>query len=146
MNGLNVNTIPDHFVDKILEFPIDVIEINQDINPEFSQTDLFARLNTKPYPIKENTFEMWNAYIDKDSSYNSTEQNVAKFVKAEGYTYSWPAAVKIYDNSSANFAEFKTLAEKLVATVGGNIAEYFFTTPKQPVKVTAFEVLKKKPN
>lgn len=66
LNGLNVNTIPDHFVDKILEFPIDVIEINQDINPEFSQTDLFARLNTKPYPIKENTFEMWNAYIDKE--------------------------------------------------------------------------------
>ena len=66
LNGLNVNTISEEFVDKILEFPIDVIEINQDINPEFSQTDLFARLNTKPYPIKENTFEMWNAYIDKD--------------------------------------------------------------------------------
>lgn len=66
LNGLNVNTISSHFVDKILEFPIDVIEINQDINPEFSQTDLFARLNTKPYPIKENTFEMWNAYIDKE--------------------------------------------------------------------------------
>ena len=66
LNGLNVNTIPEHFEDKILEFPIDVIEINQDINPEFSQTDLFARLNTKPYPIKENTFEMWNAYIDKE--------------------------------------------------------------------------------
>ena len=66
LNGLNVNTINPEFVDKILEFPIDVIEINQDINPEFSQTDLFARLNTKPYPIKENSFEMWNAYVDKD--------------------------------------------------------------------------------
>lgn len=50
------------------------------------------------------------------------------------------------DEEEADFAEFKTFAEKLVATVGGNIAEYFFTTPKQPVKVTAFEVLKKKPN
>ena len=66
LNGLNVNTISPEFVDKILEFPIDVIEISQEINPEFSQTDLFARLNSKPYPIKENTFEMWNAYIDKD--------------------------------------------------------------------------------
>ena len=55
-------------------------------------------------------FAVWNTYIDKDSSYNSTEQNVVKFVKAEGYTYSWPAAVKIYDNSSANFAEFKPKA------------------------------------
>lgn len=27
---------------------------------------MFSRLNSKPYPIKENTFEMWNAYIDKD--------------------------------------------------------------------------------
>jgi len=50
------------------------------------------------------------------------------------------------DDEETDFAEFKTLAEKLVATVGGNIAEYFFTTPKQTVKVTAFEVLKKKPN
>ena len=66
LNGLNVHTISPEFVDKILEFPIDVIEISQEINPEFSQTDLFARLNSKPYPIKENTFEMWNAYIDKD--------------------------------------------------------------------------------
>ena len=66
LNGLNVDTISSEFVDKILEFPIDVIEISQDINPEFSQTDLFARLNSKPYPIKENTFEMWNAYIDKE--------------------------------------------------------------------------------
>lgn len=66
LNGMNINTIPKEFEDKILEFPIDVIEIDQDINPDFSQTDLFARLNSKPYPIKENTFEMWNAYIDKD--------------------------------------------------------------------------------
>ena len=66
LNGLNVHTISPEFVDKILEFPIDVIEISQEINPEFNQTDLFARLNSKPYPIKENTFEMWNAYIDKD--------------------------------------------------------------------------------
>jgi hypothetical protein len=28
--------------------------------------DLFIRLNSRPYPIKENTFEMWNSYIDKD--------------------------------------------------------------------------------
>ena len=45
---------------------MDVIEIDSEQNPEFSQIDLFLRLNTKPYPIKENTFEMWNAYIDKD--------------------------------------------------------------------------------
>ena len=43
-----------------------MIEVDSEQNPDFSQIDLFLRLNTKPYPIKENTFEMWNAYIDKD--------------------------------------------------------------------------------
>lgn len=51
--------------DKILDFPIDIVEINQTINENFSPIDLFLRLNTKPYPIHPNTFEMWNAYIDK---------------------------------------------------------------------------------
>lgn len=46
---------------------MDIIEIDSEQNPDFSQIDLFLRLNTKPYPIKENTFEMWNAYIDKDT-------------------------------------------------------------------------------
>lgn len=66
LNGKNIDTIDSKFEDKILEFPIDVIEIDSGQNPEFSQIDLFLRLNSKPYPIKENTFEMWNAYIDKD--------------------------------------------------------------------------------
>lgn len=65
LNGLNIDTIDESFEDKIYEFPLDIIEIDASLNPEFSQTDLFTRLNSKPYPIKENTFEMWNAYIDK---------------------------------------------------------------------------------
>ena len=55
-------------------------------------------------------FAVWNTYIDKDSTYNGTEQNAVKFVKAEGYTYSWPAAVKIYDNTTTNKTEFKPKA------------------------------------
>lgn len=66
LNGRNIETIGDEFEEKILEFPMDIIEIDYEQNPEFSQIDLFLRLNTKPYPIKENTFEMWNAYIDKE--------------------------------------------------------------------------------
>lgn len=65
LNGINIDTIDESFEDKIYEFPLDIIEIDASLNPEFSQTDLFTRLNSKPYPIKENTFEMWNAYIDK---------------------------------------------------------------------------------
>lgn len=66
LNGKNIETIGEKFEEKILEFPMDIIEIDYEQNPEFSQIDLFLRLNTKPYPIKENTFEMWNAYIDKE--------------------------------------------------------------------------------
>ncbi|MCI6749930.1 MAG: DUF262 domain-containing protein [Megasphaera elsdenii] len=62
LNGKTIETIGDKFEDKILEFPMDIIEIDAEQNPDFSQIDLFLRLNTKPYPIKENTFEMWNAY------------------------------------------------------------------------------------
>lgn len=66
LNGGNIDSISEEFESKILEFPMDVIEIDYNSNPNFDQTDLFARLNSKPYPIKENTFEMWNAYVDKD--------------------------------------------------------------------------------
>jgi hypothetical protein len=66
LNGVNINTISGDYENTILEFPMDVIEIDNSLNPEFDQTDLFARLNSKPYPIKENTFEMWNAYVDKE--------------------------------------------------------------------------------
>lgn len=66
LNGKTIETVGDEFEEKILEFPMDIIEIDAEQNPDFSQIDLFLRLNTKPYPIKENTFEMWNAYIDKE--------------------------------------------------------------------------------
>lgn len=66
LNGKNIDKIGEEYENKILDFSIDIIEIDQSLNPEFSQIDLFLRLNSKPYPIKENTFEMWNAYIAKE--------------------------------------------------------------------------------
>lgn len=65
-NGKTIDSIEDSFEECILEFPLDVIEIDGVQNPAFSPIDLFLRLNTKPYPIKENSFEMWNAYVDKE--------------------------------------------------------------------------------
>jgi hypothetical protein len=50
----------------IQEFDLWIIEISQKNNKNFEPTDLFIRLNNKPYPIKENTFEMWNSYIDRE--------------------------------------------------------------------------------
>lgn len=52
--------------EKILNFDLYVIEISYKNNPNFEPIDLFIRLNNKPYPIKEDTFEMWNSYISRD--------------------------------------------------------------------------------
>lgn len=51
--------------DKINNFDLWVIEINKKNNPDFDPLDLFIRLNNKPYPIKDDTFEMWNSYLDR---------------------------------------------------------------------------------
>ncbi|NET25074.1 DUF262 domain-containing protein [Okeania sp. SIO1I7] len=50
--------------DKILDFELFVVEIEAGLNPEFNPVDLFVRLNNKPYPIKENSFEMWNSWAE----------------------------------------------------------------------------------
>ncbi|WP_103867372.1 DUF262 domain-containing protein [Aquimarina sp. I32.4] len=51
---------------KINNFDLWIIEINYKNNINFEPIDLFLRLNNKPYPIKEDTFEMWNSYISRD--------------------------------------------------------------------------------
>jgi len=69
LNGKRYDTIKDEYPelnDRILDFQLEIIEIDGEINPNFDSIDLFLRLNTKPFPIGENTFEMWNSYIDKE--------------------------------------------------------------------------------
>lgn len=69
LNGKDIDGIEEidkTFKDRILDFQIDIVEINQSQNPRFSPIDLFLRLNSKPFPIEPNTFEMWNAYITKE--------------------------------------------------------------------------------
>lgn len=65
MNGKKFDKLSTELKDKINEFDLWIIEINQKNNKNFEPIDLFIRLNNKPYPIKENTFEMWNSYIDR---------------------------------------------------------------------------------
>ncbi len=66
LNGKNYNSLTVNDQDKILDFDIDEIIIEETINSEFEPTDLFIRLNQKPYPIKQNTFEMWNSTVDRE--------------------------------------------------------------------------------
>lgn len=62
--GRNFNSLPEKLQDKIVDYVIDVIVIEESVNKNFDQIDLFIRLNYKPYPIKNNSFEMWNSIVD----------------------------------------------------------------------------------
>lgn len=68
LNGMNIESVERFdktLKDRILDFQIDIVEINQSQNPNFSPIDLFLRLNSKPFPIEANTFEMWNAFVSR---------------------------------------------------------------------------------
>jgi len=65
LTGKKFVQLTEESKEKIRNFDLWVIEINQKNNENFEQIDLFIRLNNKPYPIKEDTFEMWNSYISR---------------------------------------------------------------------------------
>jgi len=47
---------------KILNYELETLEIQENININFDPVDMFLRLNSKPYPILYNSFEMWNSF------------------------------------------------------------------------------------
>lgn len=65
-NNQRFNDLPHALKDKIYDFEIFVVEIEEKLNPNFNPIDLFIRLNDKPYPILQNSFEMWNSWADMD--------------------------------------------------------------------------------
>ncbi len=66
LHGKNIDKLEPEQIKKINNFDLWIIEINHRYNKDFEPIDLFLRLNSKPYPIKENTFEMWNSYINRE--------------------------------------------------------------------------------
>jgi len=69
LNGKTYKDFKDYDLalqSKILDFEIFVVEIQESINPQFDPVDLFVRLNNKPYPIRENSFEMWNSWVERE--------------------------------------------------------------------------------
>ncbi|OKY24975.1 DUF262 domain-containing protein [Thalassotalea sp. PP2-459] len=66
LEGKRFSDLEEHLQDKILDFVIDLIIIDELKNESFDPIDLFIRLNYKPYPIKPNSFEMWNSIISMD--------------------------------------------------------------------------------
>jgi hypothetical protein len=66
VNGKKYVQLSDEMKEKILDYSLYIVEIDEGNNPNFDPIDLFIRLNNKPFPIKENSFEMWNSYVDMD--------------------------------------------------------------------------------
>lgn len=60
--GDNFLALSDEFQDKVWDFELSIVYINEDTNPDFDPIDLFIRLNDKSYDIKDPSFEMWNSY------------------------------------------------------------------------------------
>ncbi|PUU68222.1 DUF262 domain-containing protein, partial [Flavobacterium sp. WLB] len=66
LHGKKFHQLSPEQKEKIKNFDLWFIEISFKNNRNFEPIDLFIRLNNKPYPIKEDTFEMWNSYVSRD--------------------------------------------------------------------------------
>ncbi len=66
LNGRAFASLDQLLQDKLWDFNLYQVNIDERLNPNFEPTDLFIRLNSKPYPVRDNTFEMWNSFVDRD--------------------------------------------------------------------------------
>ncbi|QYJ70821.1 DUF262 domain-containing protein [Shewanella sp. FJAT-51649] len=66
IEGRNFSSLDSVYQDRILDFVVDIIVIDEMQNENFDPIDLFIRLNYKPYPIKPNSFEMWNSMVSPE--------------------------------------------------------------------------------
>ena len=64
--GKKFEQLPESAKNKIYDFQLFVVSIEEKLNPSFDPIDLFIRLNDKPYPIREHSFEMWNSWVHKE--------------------------------------------------------------------------------
>ncbi len=101
LNGKPFLELDSRLQDKLWLFTLHQVIIREKDNPQFDPVDLFVRLNYKPYPIKENTFEMWNSYIDR-----ATIQKIKKKTSAHGRWFYLRVDNKRMDNENL----FTTLA------------------------------------
>lgn len=76
VGGQRFSELPDDLQEKIWDFELSIVYIDQESNPNFDPIDLFIRLNNKPYPVKDPSFEMWNSYCNREII--SEIQNLAK--------------------------------------------------------------------
>ncbi len=66
LDKFGFDELSDEQRDRILDFQLYIVEIDEKQSPNFDPIDLFIRLNDKPYPIRINSFEMWNSWVNVD--------------------------------------------------------------------------------
>ncbi|MBV8254308.1 MAG: DUF262 domain-containing protein [Chitinophaga sp.] len=66
LHGKKYSDLSDKQRQAIDSFQLSIVEIHENNNDYFRPEELYNRLNRKPNPITEHTFEYWNAYGDKD--------------------------------------------------------------------------------
>lgn len=91
LEGKKFDQIGEELKNKIYDFQLYIVEIDENQNPDFDPIDLFIRLNDKPYPIRENSFEMWNSWVDLD---------IVKLIK--DFTYSAKSWLYVKQIKSSN--------------------------------------------
>lgn len=64
LEGEPFDKLSEELKNKIYDFQLYIVEIDENQNPHFDPIDLFIRLNDKPFPIREHSFEMWNSWVD----------------------------------------------------------------------------------
>jgi len=90
LNNKIFDDLSENQQDTILDSSLSIIEISEEDNPNFDPISLFLRLNLKPYPIDENSFEMWNSYLDKeltDLIKISEKTNKSNFTEISKWAY-----------------------------------------------------------
>lgn len=65
IEGKKYGDLGEDYQERIWDFELSVVYIDQKLNKNFDPIDLFIRLNNKPYPVKDHTFEMWNSYSER---------------------------------------------------------------------------------
>jgi len=65
LGGKKYHELNEKWQDKLWECELSFVYITEKQNEHFDPIDLFIRLNNKPYPVKDHTFEMWNSYSNR---------------------------------------------------------------------------------
>lgn len=124
ISGKKFIELSDKQKDKIEDFDLWIIEIAERNNEHFDPIDLFIRLNNKPYPIKEHTFEMWNSFVDVEiikaiKEMNSRHENWFFFRKNNKRMENENLLTRL------TFLEFKTLNKKVRGPIDDDIISIY---------------------